>query len=532
MKKAQSKHLALPLSVSLKVSSTDLLSRGRPSRKTRSKPPKTTTSDALLKRSKRTSSNKQSNLEELPLGVGTGASSAHVKKRSRPPGKTTSKTPITSNDTFKITLEPSKRSKRASLLSLSRIREESSTNLITAGRRKRTTEAASNVKGLRAITPALDTRSKRISRRNQNNLKDPPVSVSESPKSRSILIRNISSETKLHPEIKAAKRGSPRIIKAFLERSKNKSRIIRTKTAKITSRKTQSETPSIPVPFKVSKRIALINEKKLSGTLSASAAFLKPRRNQSSITTRNKSTNKCLTSIRTSLNHQNDVDLKKSSFSGLLRNSFMQSRVNQSPKTVNQTISARPKKEVTGTAINGSQVIQKTIKTEKGQAFLKTKPTKISKSSQNKKQNICSFRSPIYVDFQACDEISISNNGILETRMKKLDTSESLSTSSTSTLELTSASSCISSDQMLKIPKPLNPNRNTLVKRRASIRVSSLKPLICGRNTPLCKDRSDIQLAKESLHVSAIQETFLCRENEVKQICQIIERNILEKSGG
>lgn len=69
-------------------------------------------------------------------------------------------------------------------------------------------------------------------------------------------------------------------------------------------------------------------------------------------------------------------------------------------------------------------------------------------------------------------------------------------------------------------------------KRTPSTRISALEPVISERKTPICKDRSDVQLAKESLHVSAVPKTLPCREKEFKDVYQFIESKILDESGG
>lgn len=69
-------------------------------------------------------------------------------------------------------------------------------------------------------------------------------------------------------------------------------------------------------------------------------------------------------------------------------------------------------------------------------------------------------------------------------------------------------------------------------KRTPSTRISELEAVISERKTPIRKDRSDVQLAKESLHVSAVPKTLPCRENEFKDIYKFIESKILDESGG
>lgn len=69
-------------------------------------------------------------------------------------------------------------------------------------------------------------------------------------------------------------------------------------------------------------------------------------------------------------------------------------------------------------------------------------------------------------------------------------------------------------------------------KRTPSTRISALEPVIGERKTPIRKDRSDVQLAKESLHVSTVPKSLPCRENEFKDAYNFIESKILDESGG
>ncbi|KAG4077249.1 hypothetical protein HA402_009878 [Bradysia odoriphaga] len=69
-------------------------------------------------------------------------------------------------------------------------------------------------------------------------------------------------------------------------------------------------------------------------------------------------------------------------------------------------------------------------------------------------------------------------------------------------------------------------------KRTPSTRISAMEPVIGERKTPIRRDRSDVQLAKESLHVSAVPKTLPCRENEFRDAYKFIEGKILDESGG
>lgn len=74
------------------------------------------------------------------------------------------------------------------------------------------------------------------------------------------------------------------------------------------------------------------------------------------------------------------------------------------------------------------------------------------------------------------------------------------------------------------------PNRTP--KRSASTRISALEPVIGERKTPIRRDRSDVQLAKESLHVSAVPKTLPCREKEFTDAYNFIESKIVDETGG
>lgn len=63
-------------------------------------------------------------------------------------------------------------------------------------------------------------------------------------------------------------------------------------------------------------------------------------------------------------------------------------------------------------------------------------------------------------------------------------------------------------------------------------RAGTLTPTIHNRDVPVSNNRSSIQLAKESLHVSAVPKSLPCRENEFNNILSFIECKIADECGG
>lgn len=63
-------------------------------------------------------------------------------------------------------------------------------------------------------------------------------------------------------------------------------------------------------------------------------------------------------------------------------------------------------------------------------------------------------------------------------------------------------------------------------------RITALTPALAERKIPIVRDSSDIQLVKESLHVSAVPKTLPCRENEYRDVYKFIEGKLLDESGG
>lgn len=65
------------------------------------------------------------------------------------------------------------------------------------------------------------------------------------------------------------------------------------------------------------------------------------------------------------------------------------------------------------------------------------------------------------------------------------------------------------------------------------IRAGTITPSMTNRENPLATNRrSNLQLAKESLHVSAVPKSLPCRENEYNNILSFIECKIIDECGG
>lgn len=67
---------------------------------------------------------------------------------------------------------------------------------------------------------------------------------------------------------------------------------------------------------------------------------------------------------------------------------------------------------------------------------------------------------------------------------------------------------------------------------RRQIREGMLTPAMQQRDRQGDDVKSDIQLVKESLHVSAVPKSLPCRENEFNNIESFIECKILDECGG
>lgn len=64
------------------------------------------------------------------------------------------------------------------------------------------------------------------------------------------------------------------------------------------------------------------------------------------------------------------------------------------------------------------------------------------------------------------------------------------------------------------------------------IRNGLITPNLQTRTTDIDKRRSNIQIVKESLHVSAVPTSLPCRETEFNNILSFIECKILDECGG
>lgn len=86
-------------------------------------------------------------------------------------------------------------------------------------------------------------------------------------------------------------------------------------------------------------------------------------------------------------------------------------------------------------------------------------------------------------------------------------------------------------DKRFKCPAPVsNQNRGPILKRRTSISISKVRPVVCERVTPIREDLAGVHMAKKSLSVAP--KTLPCREKEFKDIFAIIENTILDRSSG
>lgn len=131
----------------------------------------------------------------------------------------------------------------------------------------------------------------------------------------------------------------------------------------------------------------------------------------------------------------------------------------------------------------------------------------------------------------------------LETNVPTLKTALNRGTQATTTifkkppvyLDLDRSTSCenlISSNGTLSIV----PNRiqTTTVRttRLRSVSICAVMPNIRRRTHPITEDISQIHSAKSSLHLSKLPNTLPCRENECKEIFELIKGKLLDNSGG
>ncbi|KAJ6643974.1 Origin recognition complex subunit 1, partial [Pseudolycoriella hygida] len=116
----------------------------------------------------------------------------------------------------------------------------------------------------------------------------------------------------------------------------------------------------------------------------------------------------------------------------------------------------------------------------------------------------------------------------------KRSPSKRISSSSYKYYEESSEDSFVGVDEATPKKSRKTPNKTPkkTPKRTPSTRLSTLTPVILERKTSVRKDRSDVQLAQESLHVSAVPKTLPCRENEFRDAYKFIESKIVDETGG
>lgn len=64
------------------------------------------------------------------------------------------------------------------------------------------------------------------------------------------------------------------------------------------------------------------------------------------------------------------------------------------------------------------------------------------------------------------------------------------------------------------------------------LRAGELTPSITARSQPVNRRRSQLEVARESLHVSAVVKSLPCRENEFENVYRFVEGKLLDKCGG
>lgn len=69
-------------------------------------------------------------------------------------------------------------------------------------------------------------------------------------------------------------------------------------------------------------------------------------------------------------------------------------------------------------------------------------------------------------------------------------------------------------------------------KKLKQIRSGEITPSIHNREKPVNKRRSELEMARESLHVSAVLKSLPCRENEFNNIYSFVEGKLFDKCGG
>lgn len=145
-------------------------------------------------------------------------------------------------------------------------------------------------------------------------------------------------------------------------------------------------------------------------------------------------------------------------------------------------------------------------------------------------------RTPKLLDFNVNCENQLSSNGTLtirqidisKTRRGSFPTTKNQINQTKSTLDL-------NGDDTSTFKRPSSvtvQSGGSEIKRRTSISINKIKPIIRQRTSTVNEDSSDVSLSKKSLHVSEVPKTLPCRENEFKDAYKFIEDKILDESGG
>lgn len=76
---------------------------------------------------------------------------------------------------------------------------------------------------------------------------------------------------------------------------------------------------------------------------------------------------------------------------------------------------------------------------------------------------------------------------------------------------------------------PMTPSSTSKLRQ---LRAGEITPSITARSQPVNKRRSQLELARESLHVSALLKSLPCRETEFENVFHFVEGKLLDKCGG
>lgn len=79
---------------------------------------------------------------------------------------------------------------------------------------------------------------------------------------------------------------------------------------------------------------------------------------------------------------------------------------------------------------------------------------------------------------------------------------------------------------------PKNTTTTTPSSKLKQLRSGEITPSIHARSQPVDKRRSQLEVARENLHVSAVLKSLPCRETEFENIYRFVEGKLLDKCGG